>query len=367
MKTSYTKRALAFWLAVAMVATSAPMAFATGTVPGTTPPASTTTSGTTVTVATSVHHIKLNQESVTVNGESVPSVTVTAHSSEGESDNLIENNKFKWSVSSVGGSGVSIAEDTGVITVDAKAKAGDYTIKAVPKDGTVTGEATATLKVVREAAKATTVEKVFVDGVDVTGKQITIPAGETRTLSATFLDQYGEEFKGSAQAQYSGSGTGITIENSQVKLTDAAEGTATITAKCNDSDTGKTFTVQAEKKQDQTITVKIKGVNEKITYGTTYTPAVDVTGDSGGTTKYTYVKVEKGAMLLNNAVETETPPTDVGTYRVTATYTSKDTQKKAYDTFEFEIVPKELTVSELSATERVYTKGSKDVEITGGQ
>lgn len=30
MKSSYTKRALAFWLAVAMVATSAPMAFAAG-------------------------------------------------------------------------------------------------------------------------------------------------------------------------------------------------------------------------------------------------------------------------------------------------------------------------------------------------
>lgn len=232
MRSSYTKRALAFWLAVAMVATSAPMAFARE--PDSVPPASTTTSGTTVTAA----------------------------------------------------------------------------------------------------------------------EQITIPAGETRTLSATFLDQYGEEFKGSAQAQYSGSGTGITVENSQIKLTDAAEGTAT---------------VQAEKKQDQTITVKIKGVNEKITYGTTYTPDVDVTGDSGGTTKYTYVKVEKGAMLLNNAVETETKPTDVGTYRVTATYTAKDSDKKAYDTFEFEIVPKELTVSGLSATERVYTKGSKDVEITGGQ
>lgn len=42
MKSSYTKRALAFWLAVAMVATSAPMAFATGMTPGTTPPVSTT-------------------------------------------------------------------------------------------------------------------------------------------------------------------------------------------------------------------------------------------------------------------------------------------------------------------------------------
>lgn len=36
MKSSYTKRALAFWLAVAMVATSAPMAFATGMAPGAT-------------------------------------------------------------------------------------------------------------------------------------------------------------------------------------------------------------------------------------------------------------------------------------------------------------------------------------------
>lgn len=41
MKSSYTKRALAFWLAVAMVATSAPMAFATAS----TSPTSTTTEG----------------------------------------------------------------------------------------------------------------------------------------------------------------------------------------------------------------------------------------------------------------------------------------------------------------------------------
>ena len=370
MKSSYTKRALAFWLAVAMVATSAPMAFARE--PDSVPAASTTTSGTTVTAAEqiTIDHIGLAESGkVTVDGSSEKIVQATAYSS---SDNAtqIDNSKLTWSISGPDSS-VTISNGSGTegkITIPKNAKNGSYTVTATTKDDVATGAAkTATLTVERKAAEATTVEKVFVDGVDVTGKQITIPAGETRTLSATFLDQYGEEFKGSAQAQHSGSGTGITIENSQVKLTDAAEGTATITAKCNDSDTGKTFTVQAEKKQDQTITVKIKGVNEKITYGTTYTPDVDVTGDSDGTTKYTYVKVEKGATLLNNAVETETKPTDVGTYRVTATYTSKDTQKKAYDTFEFEIVPKELTVSGLSATQRVYTKGSKDVEITGGQ
>lgn len=147
MKSSYTKRALAFWLAVAMVATSAPMAFATE--PDSVQSASTTPSGTTVTAATSVHHIKLNQESVTVNGSAIPSVTVTAHSSEGESNNSIENNKFKWSVSSVGGSGVSIAEDTGVITVDAKAKAGTYTITAAGDNTNTTGTKTATLTVSR--------------------------------------------------------------------------------------------------------------------------------------------------------------------------------------------------------------------------
>ena len=45
MKSSYTKRALAFWLAVAMVATSAPMAFATGMAPGATSPVPTTQNG----------------------------------------------------------------------------------------------------------------------------------------------------------------------------------------------------------------------------------------------------------------------------------------------------------------------------------
>lgn len=360
MKSSYTKRALAFWLAVAMVATSAPMAFATGTVPGTTPPASTTTSGTTVTVATSVHHIKLNQESVTVNGESVPSVTVTAHSSEGESDNLIENNKFKWSVSSVGGSGVSIAEDTGVITVDAKAKAGDYTIKAVPKDGTVTGEATATLKVVREAAKATTVEKVFVDGVDVTGKQITIPAGETRTLSATFLDQYGEEFKGSAEVSYTGGTSGVSVEGTQLKVDGSAsdQTTVTITAKCGSELTGKTFEVKVAKKKTEDVSIVFKDFKKTVEYtGTPVThPAVEVkVGEEIKTGNVTY-KYEPVALV--NALSEDVGKdsvTDVGTYRVTATY-DDNAGHVGYVSDTFEITPKKVTVTAKSGTKisKVY-------------
>ena len=311
MKSSYTKRALAFWLAVAMVATSAPMAFAAGSTTDTST-TSITTSGTSTPAAEqiTINYIGLTENGkVTIDGSSEKIVQATAYSDSATTE--IPDTKLMWTISGPDSS-VTISNDIGTegkITIPKNAKNGSYTVTATPKDGVATGTAkTATLTVERKAAEA--------------------------------------------QAQYSGSGTGITVENSQIKLTDAAEGTAT---------------VQAEKKQDQTITVKIKGVNEKITYGTTYTPDVDVTGDSGGTTKYTYVKVEKGATPLNNTVETETKPTGVGTYRVTATYTAKDSNKKADDTFEFEIVPKELTVSGLSATERVYTKGSKDVKITGGQ
>lgn len=346
MKTSYTKRALAFWLAVAMVATGAPMAFATGTVPGTTPPASTTTSGTTVTVATSVHHIKLNQESVTVNGESVPSVTVTAHSSEGESDNLIENNKFKWSVSSVGGSGVSIAEDTGVITVDAKAKAGDYTIKAVPKDGTVTGEATATLKVVREAAKATTIKGLYVhmtgDGgkVDVTdNKSIEIPAGESRTLSAEVLDQFGDSYT-TEEVKYTSNNSKVTIESSNtLKVADDATGTATITAKCGD--VSKSFEVKVAKKAVGTVTIDFGTSLDDLSYtGKPVEPKVTVKvgeeekSDLTGKVTYTYVEVipNAAANALSTPVEMSSV-TDVGTYEVTATYTDGDTIGRASKQF----------------------------------
>lgn len=373
MKSSYTKRALAFWLAVAMVATSAPMAFATGTVPGTTPPASTTTSGTTVTVATSVHHIKLNQESVTVNGESVPSVTVTAHSSEGESDNLIENNKFKWSVSSVGGSGVSIAEDTGVITVDAKAKAGDYTIKAVPKDGTVTGEATATLKVVREAAKATTIKGLYVhmtgDGgkVDVTdNKSIEIPAGESRTLSAEVLDQFEDSYT-TEEVKYTSNNSKVTIESSNtLKVADDATGTATITAKCGD--VSKSFEVKVAKKAVGTVTIDFGRSLDDLSYtGKPVEPKVTVTVDGSpvatpeGKVTYTYVEVipkTASANALSTPVEMSSV-TDVGAYEVTATYTDGEAIGRASKQFEIKQAAfsgtKDFEENVIATDEKTYT------------
>lgn len=344
MKSSYTKRALAFWLAVAMVATGAPMAFARE--PDSVPPASTTTSGTTVTAATSVHHIKLNQESVTVTGKDAQSVTVTAHSSEDESSNSIENHKFKWSVSSVGGSGVSIAEDTGVITVDAKAKAGDYTIKAVPKDGTVTGEATATLKVVREAAKATTISKIYVETtsgkIDVTDdKSIEITAGENRTLSADVLDQFGDPYTTEA-VSYTSNNPKVTIESSnKLKVADDATGTATITAKCGD--VSKSFEVKFAKKAVGTVTIDFGTSLDNLSYtGKPVEPKVTVTVDDSpvatpeGKVTYTYVEVipnNAAANALSTPVEVASV-TDVGAYEVTATYTDGEAIGRASKQFE---------------------------------
>ena len=370
MKSSYTKRALAFWLAVAMVATSAPVAFATGMAPGATSPI-VTTSDTTVTAATSVHHIKLNQESVTVTGKDAQSVTVTAHSSEGESSNSIENNKFKWSVSSVGGSGVSIAEDTGVITVDAKAKAGDYTIKAVPKDGTVTGEATATLKVVREAAKATTISKIYVEitsgKIDVTDdKSIEIPAGESRTLSAEVLDQFGDPYTTEA-VSYTSNNPKVTIESSNtLKVADDATGTATITAKCGD--VNKSFEVKVAKQAKGEVKIDFGTSLNGLSYtGKPVEPKVTVTVDGSpvatpeGKVTYTYVEVipkTASANALSTPVEMSSV-TDVGAYEVTATYTDGEAIGRASKQFEIKQAAfsgtKDFEENVIATDEKTYT------------
>ena len=186
MKTSYTKRALAFWLAVAMLATGAPAALARE--PDTGTGGSTSVSGTTTTPTTpggqddagagqgggevttppeqsvELDHITLSESSVTVKGGTSAAQTVMAKAySSTDNTTAINNSKLTWSIS---GSGVSI-DNEGKITVDAKAKAGNYTVTATAKtdtnttetqtaDATVTGTATATLTVARHGEHVAT-------------------------------------------------------------------------------------------------------------------------------------------------------------------------------------------------------------------
>lgn len=152
MKSSYTKRALAFWLAVAMVATSAPMAFAADLVTGA--PTSSTTSdvGTPAPVAaTEIKKVTISKNTVTVDGKTTPQdITVKAFSNE---DGLEQNDitsKVDWSVTTTDGQQSDVTVDaSGKVTVPAKAKKGTYIITAKGKASETTGTGTTTLTVSR--------------------------------------------------------------------------------------------------------------------------------------------------------------------------------------------------------------------------
>lgn len=102
-----------------------------------------------------------------------------------------------WSVSPADG-GVSIDAATGVITVDNKAKAGNYTITAAPKDDKVQGEAkSATLTVVRETAVATTITISRRGNGDVAIPGVNAAANKAE-FGFTVRDQYGDMFSASS-------------------------------------------------------------------------------------------------------------------------------------------------------------------------
>lgn len=170
MKSSYTKRALAFWLAVAMVATSAPMAFAAGLTTDASPTPTVTSEPA---PAATITNLQLSESTVEVNGQNEKQVTATV--------TLSADATVTWSATD----GVTVIEDavastegsitkTATIKVPAKAVAGQYTItanvgsssKSVQLSVTRTGENVAT-------------------GVTVSGgaTELTIPA--TSTLAET--------------------------------------------------------------------------------------------------------------------------------------------------------------------------------------
>ena len=106
----------------------------------------------------------------------------------------------EWSVSPADG-GVSIDAAAGVITVANNAKAGDYTIKAEPKDGKVQGGAkSATLTVVRETAVATTITILRRGNGDVAIPGVNGKAAEV-VFSYMAKDQYGDSFSANSDSR----------------------------------------------------------------------------------------------------------------------------------------------------------------------
>lgn len=136
-------------------------------------------------------------DTVTVAGGDTAAQTILATAASLKGTNLTTS--VKWSVDPADG-GVSI-DAAGVITVDNKAKAGDYTITAAPKDDKVQGEAkTATLEVVRETAVATTITILRRGNGDVAIPGVNAKA-EPVEFSYMASDQYGDSFSANSDSR----------------------------------------------------------------------------------------------------------------------------------------------------------------------
>lgn len=201
MKSSYTKRALAFWLAVAMVATSAPMAFATASAS----PTSTVTSEPAPQNAQAITSVTLKNGDQGISKVVVTGAKVTTDGSTDVgtltavlNDNIPVTN-VTWSVSGPDAGSVKVAD--GTITVDAKAKAGEYTIKASAEEQATSGSAEAKLIVERK-------DKNVATSVTVSGgaTQLEIPATNT-VAETTFIAEAKNAFDDSLPVTWSVSTT----------------------------------------------------------------------------------------------------------------------------------------------------------------
>ena len=144
-----------------------------------------TTSVTIDGAAPTLKEVTLNANTVTVAGGETDAQTIQATAASAKGTDLTTS--VAWSVLPADG-GVSIDAAAGVITVDNKAKAGNYTITAEPKDGKVQGDAqTATLKVVRDRQPGYIYYSLE-------SKTVEIPVQGTHTanISTGVYDQFGE-------------------------------------------------------------------------------------------------------------------------------------------------------------------------------
>lgn len=185
MKSTYTKRVLAFWLAVAMVATGAPAAFAVGS--STTDPAPMITTGlggTPETKNTDVKKVTITKGEVAVDGKTAPEGIAVHAFSDADGQTEITQN-IKWAVSTTdGGQGDVTVGENGVVTVSARAKEGTYTI--TPSVNNQSADLTATLKVTRTGENVATNITVAggVDSVEIPGdSDSAITAGTAFTAS----------------------------------------------------------------------------------------------------------------------------------------------------------------------------------------
>lgn len=196
MKTSYSKRVLAFWLAVAMLATGAPMALAAE--PDTTQPivwagipGEGGEGGGITPLSTQISSITLKNDNAELTKVVVTGTAVTTDGSTPVGtltavlNDSIKGTDVTWSVTQPDGAGENdVKVENGTITVSDKAKDGTYTIKAGGKDSLTTSEAEAKLEVERQGEEDAV--KVTVLGGQ---SELTIPENGSAKTSSAFTAQ----------------------------------------------------------------------------------------------------------------------------------------------------------------------------------
>ena len=339
MKSSYTKRALAFWLAVAMVATSAPMAFARE--PDSVPAASTTTSST-PTVTDKIDGIELKKDgevlsnAVTADGSTEVTLAIQAKKSGAD---VSDPSGLTYTLAGlVDGSGVSISGTD--IKVSGKAKAGQYTVVC---DQNQTVKASFTVQ--RNPAVATTINNIYVDQIEVSDtKFITIVAGSAaKQITANVSDQYGDQMP-NAQLTFEVSGNEkVQVDNGRLVVNKTATaGDVTVTVKLGSVQATFKVKVEAAPAEDDEVQVSFKNLENIVYTGSGLAKDPEVTAsDEGGSVTYTYYKKVNtraaGAAIDKSEVK------DVGTYHVVAKYVNGS--KVGYVEDDFEITPKKVTVT----------------------
>ena len=279
---------------------------------------------------------------------------------------VIPNPSVEWSVTDA--TGVSIDNTTGKLTVSNKANAGTVTITATSGDATNTK----TVTINKAAAKETFVKITAQDNEPPVTLIICTGSPRLEYYTATVYDQYGKEIQDEVTWSldpdtYSGVSYEISAtNNNNVTLRvapDTAPGTFKLVA------TSKTITtvkgdlkITVQKKND--VSTKINFNNDSLTYngeGQKYENAAldnSVTPGTGGHWAYTYA-VKSGS---TGTLDTEGLPKTVGTYTVTVTY--EDSTNVGSKTVELTIAPKAVTVSGITAANKVYDGGT-DATPTG--
>ncbi len=225
-------------------------------------------------VAPTLKEVTLSSTPVQVDGTTGATVNATATST----SNKDITGLVTWSISGDENSGVSINAATGVITVDAKAKAGSYTVTATAIDGKTQGGSKTNTLMVTRAPSIYTIQFAQNE------KQTSIPASGSGMVNfrATGVDQYGQTIS-SFSWSIEPAGKGVTVSGGVVTVTaeaaqyiaDRQEFTVTASAGVGSSGTAKLVVYR------DTAPARIEVT------GTASTLAVPKTGESNNTATYT--------------------------------------------------------------------------------